>query len=315
MPQHVAHGLAHRQAGTRRGAVPFARWMRQFDWNRRLGRHDRSGFRTGVRGRFRRHDLRFHVAANVLQHLVAAARREQVPLEIADRIARLGHATNLLRIAIQRFVVRIGVARQSVHVKHHHGRRTLLAHRRHHLLHLRPGGHHMPPVNAMDRHAVERVRLAVGARIKCLALRRRRDRQMVVLDQEQHGQLRPHRFGTRLQKLAFLRASVTDRMQHQWPRMMILDHRGHPDRLQRRVAHRGRCAENLQLAIRKRVGTHLATARRRSLLAEQPVEERARRHAARNHRAPCRGNGTAASPRHAATTPRSAVPSCPAPDT
>ena len=141
----------------------------------------------------------------------------------------------------------------------------------------------MPPVNAMDRHAVERVRLAVGERIECLAFRRRRDGQMVVLDQKQHGQLRPDRFGTGLQKLAFLRASVTDRMEHQWPRMMILDHGGHPDRLQSRITDRSWCAENLQLAIRKRMGTHLATARRRGLLAEQPVKKRARRHPARKH--------------------------------
>ena len=106
---------------------------------------------------------------------------------------------------------------------------------------------------------------------------------MIVLDQEQHGQLQPHRFGTRLQKLAFLRAAVTDRMQHQRPRDVILDHRGHAHRLQRRIAHRHRRAENLQLAIGKRVRTHLPAARGRSLLAEQPVKKRARRHAARDH--------------------------------
>ena len=76
----------------------------------------------------------------------------------------------------------------------------------------------MSPVNAMDRHAVERVRLTVGPRIERLAFRRRRDRQMVVLDQKQHGQLQPDRFGTGFQKLAFLRASVADRMEHQRPR-------------------------------------------------------------------------------------------------
>ena len=63
----------------------------------------------------------------------AAARRQQILLEIADRIARLRRTRRISsRSRYSDLVVRVRVTRQTVHVEHDDGRRALFANRRHH---------------------------------------------------------------------------------------------------------------------------------------------------------------------------------------
>ena len=137
-------------------------------------------------------------------------------------------------------------------------------------------------VDIIDAGAHELVRVVARQREEGLAARLGRDRQGVVLDQEEHRQLGADGFGDRLQHFALLGRSVAEATQHDRLARPVFDLRRDADGLQGIVAHRAAQAQHVA-GPPAEMGTHLASARWRGGAAEEIVEERARRHPARDH--------------------------------
>ena len=62
-----------------------------------------------------------------------------------------------IRVAVNGFVIGVRVAGQTLDVKHDHRRRSVPPELVDHAFHPLPSRDHVPPVDAMDRHAQERV--------------------------------------------------------------------------------------------------------------------------------------------------------------
>ena len=97
-------------------------------------------------------------------------------------------------------------------------------------------GDRVGAVDIVDAHAHELIGIEARQREERLATRDRRDRQRVVLDEEEHRQPAAHGFGDGLHHLALLRGAVAQATQDHRLAIAGLDLGGDADGLQGVVA-------------------------------------------------------------------------------